>query len=441
MPHELTRVGIVEDDPIMGESLVQRLALEGFDTIWWRDGNSVFADRSVRLSELGLLICDIRLPDIDGEEVFRRASAATDAPPFLFITAHADIDQAVRLMRAGASDFVTKPFSIDEFLTRIASVLRQPVAEPEQPTLGVSRAMRSIEALLRKAADTRLPVLITGETGVGKEVAARFLHSVSKDAAAPFMAVNCAAIPADLLESEIFGHERGAFTGATTRHLGYAERAKGGVLFLDEIGDLPLSLQGKLLRLLEEGSLLRVGGETPVPFRARIVAASNRDLPSATRAGAFREDLFFRLNAIAIEIPALRHRPEDIPWLMDFLFPVREAESRGIRGISTFAEEEALNHSWPGNVRELRNRLFRAAALSQNDMIMPGDLFPERNEVPFADDFFPTLAEVRNAAERRQIERALGATEGQIEKSARMLGISRTTLWEKMRRLRIEGTS
>ena len=436
MPREQTCVGIVEDDPIMGESLVQRLALEGFETVWWRDGGSVFADRKVRLSDLGLVICDIRLPDIDGEEVFRRATAA-DAPPFLFITGHADIDQAIRLMRAGAGDFVTKPFAMDDFLTRISAVMRSPASQYE-PSLGISKQMRTIDDLLRRAADTPLPVLITGETGVGKEVAARFLHTVSARAAAPFMAVNCAAIPADLLESEIFGHERGAFTGATTRHLGYAERARAGILFLDEIGDLPLPLQGKLLRLLEDGSFLRVGGETAVPFRARIVAASNRDLPTAVVQGAFREDLFFRLNAIAVEIPALRHRPEDIPWLIDFLFPVRDAEARGIRGISTFAEEEALNHPWPGNVRELRNRLFRAAALSPHDVIMPADLFPERNDVPFADDF-PTLAEVRDAAERRQIERALAATDRQIEKSARMLGISRTTLWEKMRRLGIEG--
>ncbi len=422
----------------MGESLVQRLALEGFDPVWWRDGNSVFAERKVRLSDLGLMICDIRLPDIDGEEVFRRATSTADAPPFLFITAHADIDQAIRLMRAGAGDFVTKPFAMDDFLTRISAVLRSPPARHEA-SLGVSKQMRAIEDLLRRAAETPLPVLIAGETGVGKEVAARFLHAVSSRANAPFMAVNCAAIPADLLESEIFGHERGAFTGAATRHVGFAERAKAGILFLDEIGDLPMSLQGKLLRLLEDGSFLRVGGEMPVPFRARIVAASNRDLPASVKQGMFREDLLFRLNAIAIEIPALRHRPEDIPWLIDFLFPVQQAEARGIRGISTFAEEEALNHSWPGNVRELRNRLFRATALSQNEMIMPADMFPERNEVPFADDFFPTLAEVRDAAERRQIERALGATDRQIEKSARMLGISRTTLWEKMRRLGVEG--
>jgi two-component system response regulator HydG len=342
-------------------------------------------------------------------------------------------------MRAGAGDFVTKPFVMDDFLTRIAATFRHRPAAHQAPELGVSRQMRSVEDTLRRLANQSLPLLIIGETGVGKEVAARFLHAVSGRAQSPFVAVNCAAIPADLLESEIFGHEKGAFTGAATRHLGYAERAKAGTLFLDEIGDLPLSLQAKLLRLLEEDTFARLGGEAAVPFRARILAASNRDLQEAVACGEFRDDLFFRLNAFSIEIPPLRDRPEDIPWLIEALFPADEASARGIRGIGTLAEEAALGHSWPGNVRELRNRLYRAAALAYGEWIMPGDLFPERMSGPTGEEFFPTLAEVRDAAERRQIERALGATEGQIAESARMLGISRTTLWEKMRRLGIAG--
>jgi DNA-binding NtrC family response regulator len=299
--------------------------------------------------------------------------------------------------------------------------------------------MRQVEDILRRLADHPLPLLITGETGVGKEVAARFLHTASERRSGPFMAVNCAAIPSDLLESEIFGHEKGAFTGAASRHLGYAERAKAGTLFLDEIGDMPPALQAKLLRLLEDGFFLRVGGETPVPFRARVVAASNRDLPHRVEQGEFREDLLFRLNALTVHIPPLRERPEDLPWLIEALFPAGQAADRGIRGLGALAEEAALAHPWPGNVRELRNRLHRAAALGTGEWLMPGDLFPEKGSAPRADDLFPTLAEVRDAAERRQIERALGATEGQIAESAKMLGVSRTTLWEKMRRLGIAG--
>jgi DNA-binding NtrC family response regulator len=437
MPHERPRIGLIEDDPIMGESLVERLTLEGYDVQWWTNGASALAERAGHAPGLGLVICDIRLPDIDGEEVFRRIAAGKDPPPFLFITAHADIDQAVRLMRAGAGDFIAKPFAMDEFLKRLSAIIRcRPGVEP---VLGVSQAMRHVEDLLRRLADHPLPLLVTGKTGVGKEVAAHFLHDASQRRDGPFVAVNCAAIPADLLESEIFGHEKGAFTGASGRHLGYAERAKQGTLFLDEIGDMPLALQAKLLRLLEDGFFLRVGGETPVPFRARVVAASNRDLPGLVESGRFRDDLLFRLNALTVHVPPLRERPEDVPWLIEALFPADEAAERGIRGIGALAEEAAIAHSWPGNVRELRNRLHRAAALGMGEWIMPGDLFPEKGAVTRADEFFPTLAEVRDAAERRQIERALGATEGQIAESAKMLGVSRTTLWEKMRRLGIGG--
>lgn len=435
------KIGLVEDDPIMGESLVQRLSLEGFDVLWWADGKSALTDRKARPSDLGLMICDIRLPDMNGEEVFRRLAGEEGAPPFLFITAHADIDQAVRLIRAGAGDFITKPFAMDDFLTRMNAVFRGRPAGSQEPALGVSGSMRAVETMLRRLANHALPLLLTGETGVGKEVAARFFHGVSLRAAAPFMAVNCAAIPADLLESEIFGHERGAFTGASSRHLGYAERAKAGTLFLDEIGDMPTSLQAKMLRLIEDGIFFRLGGEMPVQFRARIVAASNHDLGAAVTTGQFREDLLFRLNGLTVDIPPLRTRPEDIPWLTAVLFPTEEAAARGIRGIGSIAEEACLSHPWPGNVRELRNRLQRAAALAAGQWIMPGDLFPEKGTGASTGESFPTLSAVREAAEKRQIERALGATEGQISESAKMLGISRTTLWEKMRRFGIVGNA
>jgi DNA-binding NtrC family response regulator len=438
MSHELRKIGLVEDDPIMGEPLVQRLSLEGFQTIWWTDGTAALEAAS---AGLGLVICDIRLPDIDGEQVFRQLAKTTDPPPFFFITGHADIDQAVRLIRAGGADFITKPFAMDDFLTRVGAVYRAPRVADGGPVLGASQIMRSVEDTLRRLADHALPLLLTGETGVGKEVAARFLHGVSRRASAPFMAVNCAAIPADLLESEIFGHERGAFTGANARHVGYAERAKSGILFLDEIGDMPLPLQAKLLRLLEDGSFLRLGGETPVRFSARVLAASNHDLSALIAAERFRPDLLFRLNGLSVELPPLRHRPDDILWLAERLYPADEANERGIRGLSTLAEEAALAHAWPGNVRELRNRLQRAVALGTGEWIMPADLFPELGEQTTAEGIFATLSEVRDAAERRQISRALGATDGQIEKSARMLGISRTTLWEKMRRLGIDNAS
>jgi DNA-binding NtrC family response regulator len=284
-----------------------------------------------------------------------------------------------------------------------------------------------------------LPVLITGETGTGKEVCARFLHQISPAAKDPFMAVNCAAIPAELLESEVFGHERGAFSGAHQRHLGYAERAKGGTLFLDEIAATPLPLQSKLLRVLEERAFHRVGGETAVPLRARIVCATSEKLAEQARLCRFRQDLLYRINTVTIEIPPLRERPSDIPWLLSRYFAATTQEAASmLRGISSIAEEAALNHPWRGNVRELRNRVERAVALALGPWIMPVDLFPELRDflVDAVDPVLP-LAAVRDAAESRQILRVLKESDGHVSEAARRLGISRTTLWEKMRRYRI----
>jgi transcriptional regulator with PAS, ATPase and Fis domain len=276
--------------------------------------------------------------------------------------------------------------------------------------------MRAVEALLRRIARHPSPVLFTGETGVGKEVCARLLHAVSGFGDEPFMAVNCAAIPDNLLESEVFGHEKGAFTGASSRHLGYAERARRGCLFLDEVAELPLMLQAKLLRLVEDRGCYRVGGETHVPFLARLVCATNRALPAEVAAGRFREDLFYRINVVTIEVPPLRERRDDIPWLMRRLFAglAQGIETR-VRGISSFAEEAAVAHPWPGNVRELRNRLERGIALTASEWLMPGDLFPEAHrQTTDRGDRVRRLSAARDAAERREIERALRETAGQL---------------------------
>jgi DNA-binding NtrC family response regulator len=420
----------------MGGSIVQRLELEGWHVTWWQSGRDAISGIEGLGGALDLVICDIRLPDISGELVFSELANLPNAPPFLFVTGHGEIDQAVRLMRCGAADFMTKPFAMDDFLQRIASGRRTGLSTTATAgwVLGESIAIRRAEDLIRRYARHDLPVLITGETGAGKEVAARLLHEISPRSAEPFVAVNCAAIPADLLESEIFGHEKGAFTGAQQRHLGYAERAGKGTLFLDEIGDMPLSLQAKLLRLIEDGSFTRVGGESPFRFGARIVSATHRDLSRSGGAANFREDLYFRLAVLPVVVPALRERLEDIPWLLDrFLENAVSRSDVRIRGFSALAEEAALSHAWPGNVRELRNRVERAVALSTSEWIMPGDLFPEKAGKPTSTTFVP-LADVRDAAERRQIERALDETGGQVAKAAGLLAISRTTLWEKMTR-------
>ncbi len=426
-------IAVIEDDPIMGESLVQSLGLEGAKVRVYPCGKAV-EDRS-SLRDLDLIVCDIRLPDMDGQSLFRHLSANADTPPFLFMTAYGEIDQAVALMREGAADYLTKPFEMAVFLRKVQSALRPVSRESGSAVLGISPAMRDVEKLVRIVSTIESPVMMTGETGVGKEVCARLLHQLSARRG-PFMAVNCAAIPADLLESELLGHEAGAFTGANKRHLGYAERAGAGTLFLDEIADLPLPLQAKLLRLVEDRHFYRVGGETPIPFAARLVSATNADLNALMEARRFRSDLYYRINVVEIAIPPLRERQEDIPWLMSRFF-TQFASDRETppRGFSVPAEQAALSHPWPGNVRELRNRIERAVALSIGGWISPEDLFPEKRSLAASAQTAPrSLADARGAAEKQQIMVALQENDGQISKTAEALGVSRTTLWEKMRR-------
>lgn len=430
-------VALVEDDPIMGESLVQRLALEGVTVRWWQRGRE--AADALRTDQVHAVVCDIKLPDLDGEMLFRELARVPDAPPFLFITGHADIDQAVRLMRAGAADYVTKPFEMGDFLSRLGDLIRSHRSD-DASELGISPAMRDVERLLRRVARVNSTVLISGETGTGKDVAARFLHATSQAVSKPFIGVNCAAIPSDLLESELFGHEKGAYTGANQLHIGYAERAEDGVLFLDEIGELRSGLQAKLLRLLEERNFHRVGGERVIPFRGRIIAASNADLPALVEAKRFRQDLYYRLNVVSVRMPPLRERPEDIPWLTTRFFT--EFSNRfdsPLRGVSALADEAARIYSWPGNVRELRNHMERAVALGLGPWLMPGDLFPEMaTHGAVSEQQLGSLEGARLDAEKRHILRALSATSGEIGAAARLLDVGRTTLWEKMRRLGID---
>jgi DNA-binding NtrC family response regulator len=428
-------VGLLEDDPIMGESLVQRLSLEGSVVRWWRTGREALHE--IERDRPEAVICDIRLPDMSGVDVFRAVAEREAAPPFLFITGYGDIDEAVRLIHDGAGDYVTKPFDMPAFLERLSGLL--PPLNETASVLGVSEAMNAVERTLGRVARVPTTVLFTGETGVGKEVCARFLHQAG-GIGGPFMAVNCAAIPADLLEAELFGHERGAFTGAQSRHLGYAERAGEGTLFLDEISDLAPPLQAKVLRLLEERQFFRVGGETPIRFRARIVCATNTELERQVADRQFREDLFYRINVVRVVVPPLRHRPDDIAWLLEKFFDeFNDHFGVELSGVSALTEEAAVSHSWPGNVRELRNRVERGVALALGPYLMPGDLFPDASGKPSPSVALASLEEARLAAERRHIVRALGVTNGEIGQAARLLGISRTTLWEKMRRLDITG--
>jgi DNA-binding NtrC family response regulator len=435
-PHERGLIGVIEDDEVMGGTLTHRLELEGYQSLWWRTGRDALDGLCTTAPEL--IVCDIRLPDMNGEEVFLRALPRLGGKRFFFITAFGEFEQAVRLTKAGAVDYITKPFAASDLLDRIARVLAfRPKAHG---SLGGSQAMRRVEILLRRVADIDSTLLLTGESGVGKEVAANFVHQISTRARAPFIPVNCAAIPSELVESELFGHDRGAFTGAQMRHQGYAERAHTGILFLDEIGELPLSAQAKLLRLIEERAFVRVGGEVPIKTSARIICATNIDLDRAVIEGRFRKDLYYRINVISVNIPPLRDRRDDIlPLAQKFMREFAEAFARDLHGFTPEAEHALLDHPWRGNVRELRNSVERGVALSEGPWIGLGELFQLGAAEPAAaPSLFRTLAEVRCDAEQRHIRTVLAEAGGSVEKAAKLIDISRSTLFEKMRKLGIK---
>ena len=435
-PEPAPLVVLVEDDPVMGQSIADWLAVRGYRHTWLRTGSEA-AERIPSLQP-DILICDIRLPDMTGEELHTAVRKNLVGIPVLFVTGFGEVEQAVRLMKAGAADYVTKPFDIEILLERIETLLAPRWQQTDGFELGASPAIVKVERILRRVAGINSTVLISGPSGSGKEVAARFIHANGPRAEHPFLPVNCAAIPRDLLESELFGHERGSFTGAHARHVGQVERAGDGTLFLDEVAELPTSMQAKLLRLLQERVFARVGGEAPIRSSARVIAATNADLPERVRSGAFREDLFFRLNVISIEIPTLAQRKEDIlPLSLRFSGEFATRFEREVLGLTDAAEESLLSHDFPGNVRELRNRIERAVALSEGPWIGVADLFPERVNVARERDAPLTLAAAREDTERRLITRALAETNGDVDTAASLLDVSRSTLFDKIRRFGI----
>ena len=402
-----------------------------------------------------LILCDINLPDQDGVSILPRLLAGETPPAVLLITAYPSIDTAVRGMKLGARDYIGKPFSPDE----LRLVVRRALDEDELKRahgeltkrlaygsmIGESPAMQQLRATIDKVAQSDATVLITGESGTGKELVARALHFAGRRAGRAFMPVNCGALVGTLLDSELFGHVRGAFTGADTAKRGLFLAADGGTLFLDEIGELPLELQPKLLRALQDGEVKPVGGTASIRVDARVVAATNRALDEGVKTGTFREDLFYRLAVITIEVPPLRNRPGDIPLLARHF--AEEAALRAERGrphITDAAISHLVTQPWPGNVRELENTIERAVILStNNDVIDVADVSSSFGRpavaatglTTFTGDHVPTLDEL----ERTHILRVLELCEGQKTKAATMLGINRTTLWKKLRQYGIEG--
>jgi DNA-binding NtrC family response regulator len=398
------------------------------------------------------VLCDINLPDQDGVSLLPKLLAADPPPAVLLITAYPSIDTAVRGMKLGARDYIGKPFSPDELRLCVGRALAEDELRHSHAALtkklaygsmvGDSPAMRQLRETIDKVAHSDATVLVTGESGTGKELVARALHFAGRRAANTFVPVNCGALVGALLDSELFGHVRGAFTGADTSKRGLFVAADGGTLFLDEIGELPLDLQPKLLRALQDGEVKPVGGTTAIRVDARVIAATNRTLQDRIATGNFREDLYYRLAVITIEVPPLRDRPGDIGLLARHF--AEQAALRAERGrvvLSDAALAHLATQRWPGNVRELENTIERAVILAAGDVLDVADVAGPRAPAAgaafatFVGDHVPTLDEL----ERAHILKVLELCDNQKTKAAQMLGINRTTLWKKLRQYGLEG--
>jgi len=392
-------------------------------------------------------VTDVRMEPVSGIDVLRQARMLRPGIPVILMTAYGTIAAAVEAMKLGAVDFITKPFRNEDLVRRVQRALEARAAHsmgtpaPAAPSGGSARApvassaaLRTVMGQVEKIASSRLTVLITGETGTGKSMIAQELHRRGPWAGGPFVAINAAALPEPLLESELFGHEKGAFTGATAARAGLFEAAEGGTIFLDEIGALPANLQSKLLGVLQERQVRRVGGNRTVSIDARFIAATNTDLEQAVKRGEFRQDLYYRLNVARIRMPPLREHREDIPDLLRELLDELSAGRPFRYTISAETMGLLTRYPFPGNVRELRNAIEWAVAVSRSDVIEPADL-PE--VMRLGDPDHPDSAAAPGGSlaemERGQIERAVGQLGGNLAEVARNLGISRTTLWRKMR--------
>ena len=447
------RVLIVEDDRDMREMLTEILTDSGYQTQAFSDAVQALNLINGDTETLDLIITDIRMPVIKGEEVLRSTRASRAETPVIVITAFGSVEHAVELVRAGAYSYITKPFHADELLNEVRTALERtaPLREqarirremPSAPAgiIGASRPMRKLLALIHRIAQSNSTVLITGESGTGKELFARAIHEMSGRSGA-FVPINCSAIPPELIESELFGHTGQAFTGARQARLGLFETASKGTIFLDEIGDLPLIVQPKLLRTLQEGTIRRVGENTELAVNVRVVAATNRDLEEDVSEGRFREDLFWRLNVIHLHVPALRERPFDIPLLVEhFVNKVADRSNRPALDVPPETLAILTAYSWPGNVRELENAIERAAALAPGAGLTPDDL-PERIRNSGGRAAFIARASTHNLTlhevERDYINETLRRANGNKTRAAEMLGLDRKTLYRKLEEYRAE---
>jgi two-component system response regulator PilR (NtrC family) len=441
---------VVEDQDSARESLVDLLRGEGFEVHGAADGKAGMA--LVDQYDLDLVLTDLAMPGADGIAVLRHIREVSPQTLVILMTAHASVDSAVEAIRLGAQDYLLKPLIFEDVLRKVQhlmnhrklawenQLLRREIHarfSPERP-LGRSPAMQEIARLITKVAPAPTTVLITGESGVGKEVVARAIHAGSRFHENVFLPVNCSAIPENLLESQLFGHIKGSFTGAVASQEGLFQRARGGTIFLDEIGEMPLSLQPKLLRVLEEKTVLPVGSTTPVKVNVRILAASNRDLKIEVDAGRFRDDLFYRLNVFEIDIPPLRRRLDDLPGLVEHLIQRHNLEmNTAYKGVDSATMRILMSFPWKGNVRELDNVLERAMILGDGEWIKPVDL-PGQQAGGAEFNSEDNLSAALDLYEKSHIERSLNKAGGDKSHAAELMGLSLSTLYRKLEKLGIE---
>ncbi len=442
---------IVDDDRTQAETLARVLGLDGYDAAVAVSGKDAL--EAVRARQPDLVLTDLKMPGMDGMELFRRLHANLPELPVVIVTAHGTIETAIEAVKEGVVDFIQKPVYAEELVHRFEKIFRQRELASENAELkkrllhrdrgdamyGTSPAMENLRGQIARVARTDATVLILGESGTGKELVADAIHYGSSRRDGPIIKLNCAAIPENLLEDELFGHERGAYTGADSRRRGRFELAHGGTLFLDEIGELPLGLQVKLLRLLQERTFERLGGSESIKSDVRVICATNRDLESQVVAGQFREDLYYRINVVPLEVPPLRDRAEDVIVLARHF--AREAGVRNGRPIETLAPDAVQRlraHRWPGNVRELRNAVERAVIMGSGDTLLASDLSLAGGRSvaqPVSEDQDGRLVrQLMNSEipfedfERELLVRALKRTRGNQSRAARMLGMTRRTL-------------
>jgi two-component system response regulator AtoC len=449
---------VVEDKESMAKMLKDALESEGYRVIFSRDGTEGI--QHIKESRIDLVLTDLKLPEKDGIDILRVAKEENQLMPVIVMTAFGSVETAVTAMKEGAFDFITKPFDIDHLLMlikralEIQRLLTENILLKEEfasklkfpRIIGKSEKITAVAQMAQKVAPTKTTVLLLGGSGTGKELFARAIHNLSPRRDYPFVPINCAAIPKDLLESELFGHEKGAFTGAESKKMGKFELADRGTIFLDEVGDMDFILQSKLLRAIEEGEIERVGGIKAIKVDVRIIAASNKDLEKAVEDKSFREDLYYRLNVFPIKIPPLKERKEDIPLLVEYFINKYCLEIKtSLKNVSREALEILMNYNWKGNVRELENTIERAIILCDGDTITPEHIVIGHRVTPDSVSSFAregTLEDVAKRAlriaETQRIVEALRETKGNKSKAAEILRVSYKTLLTKIKEYGIE---